>query len=498
MHLEIRTDRGADKPLYLQIAGSISRLIASGVLGAGERLPTVRELARQLKVTRVTVHNAYSHLQAEALVESTVGRGTFVSGAAAGQEPHEGRGSRRSGIHPDRWHGPEEMGMLLMHDKDLESLALAAPDPRLAPTEEFMEVLKGLSAADLPLLRYGATEGDPKLRELLSRRLAGRGIRCETADVLITTGSTQAISLTVQALARPGEKILVESPAYFGFLSLLRALEIHAVPVPMDMEGPIPDDLERLVLRERPRLFYTTPTFHNPTGLTMTLERRRRILDIAYRYGLPIIEDDIFHALSYQSEIPAPIRALDDRGVVFYVDSFSKSLLPGLRIGYVVAPQAQRRVIASLHSAATLGSAHVLQRALARFVEDGKYDAHLRRVIPHYRRRRDALLRALKREMPREAVWTSPGGGFCCWLTLPDGLSSDEIFRVALQRGIAFAPGRLFEVHPRRPDHARLCFGTLPPERLGQAVEVLARTVKEGLGRVRAFPEQLRRMAPLV
>ncbi len=498
MHLEIRTDRDGDKPLYLQIADSISRLIASGVLGAGERLPTVRALALQLKVTRVTVHNAYSHLQAEALVESTVGRGTFVSGEAGGQEPAEGRGSRRAGSHPDRWHGPEEMGLLLLHDRDLESLALAEPDPRLAPAEEFMGVLKSLSAGDLPLLRYGATEGDPKLRELLARRLAPRGIRCEAGDILVTTGSTQALSLTVQALARPGDKVLVESPAYFGFLSLLRALEIHAVPVPMDTEGPMPDALERLVLRERPRLLYTTPTFHNPTGVTMSLERRRRLLDIAGRYGMPIIEDDIFHALSYQPEIPAPIRALDDRGVVYYVDSFSKSLLPGLRIGYVVAPQAQRRVIASLHSAATLGNAHILQRALAHFLEDGSYDAHLRRVIPHYRRRRDALLRALKNEMPREVSWTSPGGGFCCWLTLPEGLSSDEVFRVALQRGVAFAPGRLFDVHPRRPDHARLCFGTLPPERMEKAVGVLARIVREGLGRVRAFPEPARRMAPLV
>ncbi len=498
MKLEIRTDRDADRPLYLQIAGSISRLIASGVLGAGERLPTVRELARQLKVSRVTVHNAYSHLQADGLVESTVGRGTFVKGDAGDDGLRAGRIAAGGTGLPERWHGPEDTGLLLLHDRDLESLALAEPDPRLAPAEEFMDLLKGLSASDLPLLRYGATEGDPKLREILAGRLAVRGIRCEPGEILVTTGSTQALALVVQALARPGEKVLVESPAYFGFLSLLRALEIHAIPVPMDEEGLLPDALERLVLRERPRLLYTTPTFHNPTGVTMTLERRRRVLEVAGRYGLPIVEDDIFHALSYRPGTPAPIRALDERGLVYHVDSFSKSFLPGLRIGYVVAPRAQRRVIASLHYAATLGNAQILQRALALFLDRGRYDAHLRRVVPHYRRRRDALLRALKTTMPRGVSWTEPDGGFCCWVTLPEGVSSDEMFRVALRRGVAFAPGRLFDVQARRPDHARLCFGTLPMERMPQAVSVLATIVKESLGRARAFPELPRRTSPLV
>ena len=537
--VQLDIDRNAERPIYLQISDGIAKMIAAGDLASGERLPTVRALAGQLAVTRVTVHNAYSHLQAEGLTESTVGRGTFVAEPPGGVAP--------ALMRPAPWYGPVDMGLQLLRGRDVDSMALAEPDPRLAPAAEFMEALAGLENPDLSLLRYGATEGDSELRARIAGRLQARDVRCSPEEILVTTGSTQALSLITQALARPGEKVLVELPTYFGFLSTLKVHDITPLGVPMDEQGPDPETMERLIVRERPRFFYTMPSFHNPTGVTMSGERRNAILALSARYALPIVEDDIFHPLSYRMAVdrrregapgagpipgkeaaageaggrgrrgseaaeppeaadsdepahrsPTPLRAEDERGMVIYVDSFSKSLLPGLRIGYLLAPSAFRPRIAGLHYAATLGSAHILQRALAAFLDRGSYDRHVRRVVPHYRRRRDALLVALRKEMPQGAKWTSPQGGFCCWVTLPAGISTEEIFRASMDKGVAFTPGHLFEAQPRAQGRLRLCFGTLPPERIREAIGILGGIVREAASRARPDLLAARRTSPLV
>jgi DNA-binding transcriptional MocR family regulator len=493
VQVELTTVRGSDRPLYLQIADGIARLIASGDLAPGDRLPTVRALARQLSVTRVTVHNAYSHLQAGGLTESTVGRGTFVAGSGEANASSAGR--------PAPWYGPVDMGLQLLRGGEVDSFALAEPDPDLAPAEAFMGILREISDPAASLLRYGATEGDPKLREQIAVRLRRRGVEVDPEEILITTGSTQALSLVAQCLARPGDRVLVEQPTYFGFLSTLKVHDIQPLGVPMDHEGPDPEALERLIVRERPRFLYTMPSFHNPTGVTMSDARRRAVRDLSVRYSLPVVEDDIFHSLSYGKggEAPGrPMKADDERGLVYYVDSFSKSLLPGLRIGYMIAPTAHRPRIAALHYAATLGNAHILQRALAVFLESGGYDAHLKKVIPLYRKRRDALMKALKKEMPEGTSWTTPEGGFCCWVTLPAGLSSEEVFRLSMDRGVTFAPGHLFEAQPRSQPRLRLCFGSLSPERIRDAIGVLGQIVRMVGERVRPRHLQPRSAAPLV
>lgn len=491
--LEITTDRNAERPLYLQIADGIAGLIASGELAAGDRLPTVRELSAQLSVTRVTAHNAYSHLQAEGLAESTVGRGTFVAGSAEGPPSPPRR--------PAPWYGPVDMGLQLLRGSNVDSLALADPDTRLAPAEEFIEALQSIVAPSAALLRYGATEGDPELREQIAARLRRRGVECSPEEILITTGSTQALSMAAQSLARPGDRVLVEQPTYFGFLSTLKVHDLHPVGVPMDREGPDPEILERLIIRERPRFLYTVPSFHNPTGVTMSPGRRRIVMELSARYSLPVVEDDVFHPLDYGREGPRPVRPLkadDERGLVYYVDSFSKTLLPGLRIGYIVAPPAGGPRISALHYVSTLGNAHILQRALSVFMNKGIYDAHLRRVIPVYRRRRDALLKALGKEMPEGTEWTSPEGGYCCWVTLPGGIGSEEVFRLAMERGVAFTPGHLFEAQPRSQTRLRLCFGSISPERIREALAVLGDIVRRARERARPRLLHPRRTAPLV
>jgi DNA-binding transcriptional MocR family regulator len=490
----LEMSRESDRALSMHIAEAILDRIDDGELLPGERLPTVRDLAGQLSVTRVTVHNAYSHLQDKGYVDSTVGRGSFVS-----DDPPIGPMEQHGPESSSRWRGGEDSALQLLLSRDVTSLALAEPDPVLAPAEEYMEIINRLKDHATTLLRYGSTEGDPELRAVIAQHLKGRGVECNPDDLLITNGSTQALSLIVHTLARPGERVLVEQPTYFGFLSILRSLELLPVAVPMDKQGPDPEALERLILRERPRFFYTMPTFHNPTGVTTTLERREAMILLANRYALPIIEDDIFRELSYGPTPPVPMKSLDERGQVFYVDSFSKNFLPGLRIGYLLAPPPFRARISTLLYSSTLGNAHVLQRALAEFMLQGKFASHIKKVTPLYKKRRDALMSALQTKMPQEGVeWTVPEGGFCCWVTLPEDTPMSDLAHNARERGVAFTPGHLFEANPRKQSRLRLCFGTQKPDQIRRSVAILGELVSELLerGPVRAVGNC--RTAPLV
>lgn len=471
---QIVLDPRSQVPLYRQIAERVEEAIAEGRLRPGARLPPVRELAASLAVARVTVHHAYARLRERGLVDSTVGRGTFVSDSATlpaapaiiPRPPTE-----------DRFGGPDD----LRGRRIAGPLALAEPDPELTPAAEFLRLQRDLADEPELLASYRAVEGERRLREEVARRLAGRGVQCRPDELLITAGSTPALSALVQLLTRPGDRVLVEQSTYFGLLSLLRAADVEPVPVPVDEHGIEPEPLERGLLRERPRFLYTIPTFHNPTGLSMTPERRREVLSIAERYGLSIVEDDVFHELSYDGPVPPPLKAMAPEADVIYVDSFSKCLLPGLRLGFVLPPPGLRRALAAGLEMTTLTTSHLLQRTLAAYLGRGGFDRYLGRVRPLYRDRRDALMDALDHHMPSGVRWTRPAGGLCCWVSLPPGGDYDELAREAARRDVGYAPGRVFDPRGRPVAGLRLCLGSATPEKIDAQMRVLGALLSERL-----------------
>lgn len=473
MTLNLRTQRQSDRPLYRQISDQIRDRIISAQLPAGSQLPTVRGLASELGVTRLTVQSAYAELQSEGWVEATVGRGTFVA-----QRARDGRRAplRESPLTPDVI--IDDM-LEIGHVHGMRSLANASPDSSLFPAQEFWSTLAELRRDGPELSEYGSTQGDPALRVELAAGLRERGVDVMPGDILVTTGATQALSLIVQALCRPGDSVLVEHPTYLSFLNILHANGVNAVGVPMDEGGCTIEALERLAIQTRPRFFYTIPVHHNPTGISLATERRAALLDIANRHGFYVIEDDIYARLSYDTPAPPALLAEDQREHVIYVSSVSKVLMPGLRIGYVTAPPAILRRLLDLRRATDLCGPNLLQRALADFLRDDGLRRHLRRVLPVYRERRDALLLALDETMPEGVHWSRPDGGYCCWITLPARPEFDDLYSAALRQGWAFAPGRVFLAEPGAEQAVRVCFGQYPGSILRAGVEALAGLIRE-------------------
>jgi DNA-binding transcriptional MocR family regulator len=475
MHLHFQLNRVSATALYVQIVEQIKSEISSQRWPLGMRLPTIRRLAQELGVTRVTVQNAYDELQSGGWIESTIGRGTFVSSHAPA------RPVMRSLTQPMTLDTVINDIMQVSDLVGIRSLASASPDPQFFPADDFWQALDGLRDQVHSVVSYGASQGTTALRMELVKVLSERNIPSEPDDILITAGVTQALALVTQALCRPGDVVLVEQPTYLGFLHTIKAQGVQPSGVPMDEEGPQLEAVERLAIQQRPRFFYTIPTFQNPTGSCMSLARRRDLLALATRYGFLLVEDDIYARLAYDQTPPPPLKALDVANQVIYIHSFSKIFMPGLRLGYLVASPALQQKLLSLRHAADLCSPAILQLALARFLAAGGLKRHLRRALPIYRERRDVCLSALQRHMPPGVTWSRPAGGFCLWLTLPRQRAFQQLYQQAVERGWLFAPGEVFLAEPDAYHHLRLCFGNQPTDTIRQGVEALGNLIREGL-----------------
>ena len=475
MSLDFHLDRDNSVALYQQITEHFKQRISDGRLPAGARLPTVRQLASELGVTRLTVQNAYAELQSAGWIESTVGRGTFVSHNVNGHS--FGRGM----MAPLTSDGVISDILQVNHIVGLRSMASASPDPRLFPTEEFWSTLADLQADALAMISYTSSQGDPQLRVEISQDLSERGVDATPEEVLVVAGVTQGLALISRTLAQVGDRILVEQPTYLGLLHTLKQHGVQAIGVPLDDEGPIVSELEKAILQHRPRFFYTVPTFQNPTGICMTLERRIAVLELTAAHGVMVVEDDIYGRLAYDAPSPPPLYTLDTQGHVIYVGSYSKVLMPGLRLGFVVAPQRWADRLLSLRRATDLCSPTLLQRTLALFLRHGGLKRHLRRVLPVYRERRNTLVTALQRNLPPSIQWHLPQGGFCAWLTMPTYHPFSDLEQALLRQGWAITPGEVFLAEAAQQKSIRICYGALTPDVINAGVDVISSTIRERL-----------------
>ena len=491
MTLPVELDRNNRQALYQQIVEQIKTSISNGRLPARTQLPTVRHLAKELGVTRLTVQNAYSELQSNGWVEATIGRGTFVSEDAYPRAADSSIYLATEQMTPDTViHDMLEIHQLNADQvAGVRSMAVASPDTRLFPTEEFWNALLQLRPDVMSLAGYGSTQGEPLLRVEMAALLQKRSIYVTPDEILISSGTTSGLSLTTQALCQPGETVLVEQPTYLGMLNILKAQKIQPIGIPFDEEGPQLEVLERAVAQHHPRFFYTAPSFQNPTGMNTSQKRRHELLALAEKHGFLLVEDDLYARLSYDGPPPLPIKSYDQSGSVIFLTSESKVLAPGLRIGIIVAPWPLHERILALRRATDLGNPPLLQRALAEFLQQKGMQRHLKRVIPIYRKRRNAMVNALRRYMPESVTWTKPTGGFCVWLTLPRHHALHDIHRLALQRGLAVAPGEVFLARPSNHQHLRLSFGMQRPEAINAGVKMLAQLINE---RLQEDPEENR------
>ncbi|MCB8947338.1 MAG: PLP-dependent aminotransferase family protein [Ardenticatenaceae bacterium] len=473
--LDLTVNRDSKPPLYRQIAEQIRTQISNGRLPANSRLPTVRGLARSLGVTRLTVQNAYAELQADGWIEATVGRGTFVSTAVQQMslEPTVGQYLTPDSAINDMLAINQVIGV--------RSMAMAHADPTLFPLDAFWSHMDQLRPEANQLLSYGPIQGDTPLRVEICKMLREDGIPSSPDDILITTGAMQSISLALTAVAQPGDGILVEQPTFLAVLNILKAQGLRPLHVEMLPDGPDLAQLEQRIIEQRPRCYYTVANYHNPTGYCLSPAKRQAILQLAQRYNFLIIEDDIYGKLGFDGPPPRSFKQQDPDDRVLYVSSFSKMLMPGLRVGYLLMPPAWRSQLLTLRRATDLCGTSLIQRALAHFLQDGGLKKHLRRVIPIYRERRDALLNSLARWMPTAVRWSEPQGGFSCWVTLPRRLPPGLLYRQALENGFAFTPGEAYMLDDDGRDYLRLCFGNLSAEGIEAGVKLLSALIQQQL-----------------
>jgi 2-aminoadipate transaminase len=399
--------------------------------------------------------------------------------------------------HPFTW-GPERFNRRVHEvpvvmragpvDPRVISLAYGAPSPEFFPTAGLSEAARqalGNAEACAVALQYGQVNGNPMLLEELAKKLEkDEGRPVAPGALAITNGSSQAIGLVIQVLANPGDTCLLEVPTFMGTIRQLGFHGISAIPVPQEDGGLDLDALEATLARvraagTRPRFLYTIPTFNNPTGVTMEPARRRRLLDLAARHDLPVVEDDAYSDLAFEGAPPPALHALDRNGLVVRLGTFSKVVAPGVRLGFVLGDPA---LIQRLQPFKSEGSTNGLTSlVVGTFMRSGGLAAHIATLRQGYRARRDAMLRALEAEMPEGVTWTRPGGGFFVWLTLPRRVDIEAAAARAAEEQVVAIPGPQCFPDGTGGHHLRLSFSLQPLDRLAEGVRRLGRAIRSAM-----------------
>ena len=373
---------------------------------------------------------------------------------------------------------------------DVISFAGGLPASEVFPYQKVKEsCIKIIDNQGSQALQYGVTEGYQPLREQIAKRTARYGIEVTSDNVLVTSGSQQALDIIGRVFINRGDRILVENPTYLGALQAWNAYGAEYIPVPIDDDGIVTDYLED-AFRCGPKFIYIQPNFHNPCGVTISCERRRLLVEMAQQKGVPIIEDDPYGQLRYEGEHIAPIVNIDSQfhknhgpysGNVIYLSTFSKILSPGLRLGSIIAPADIFPRLVTAKQGMDLNTATFNQMIAYEVSRNGFIDEHVKVIRKMYRERRDVMLDSLSEHMPDCVSWTHPQGGLFLWVTLPEKLNAIELFKEAVKNKVAFVPGENFFSCGGGENTMRLNFSYSSPEKINEGISRLAKSIKEFL-----------------
>lgn len=381
----------------------------------------------------------------------------------------------------------------LVETSDVISLAGGLPAPETFPVDIIKEItMEALSKHADKALQYGTTKGFTPLRLALARWMEKRyGIPMSKVEVMIVAGSQQALDLIGRVFIDPGDIVVVEAPTYLAALNAFKFYEPEFVSIPMDDDGMKVDLLEEKLKKlkaegKRVKFVYTVSTFQNPAGVTMSLERRKHLIELASEYDFLIVEDNPYSELRYSGEPIPPIKHFDDEGRVIYLGTFSKIFAPGFRLGWVSAHPHFIRKMEIAKQAVDLCANPFGQVIAWKYVEDGHLDRHIPRVIEFYKPRRDAMLEALEEYMPEGVRWTKPDGGMFIWVTLPEGIDTKLMMEKAVAKGVAYVPGEAFFAHRDVKNTMRLNFTYVPEEKIREGVRRLAEVIEEEMKKLKA------------
>jgi len=491
----LSVDPRREDPIYRQIFDQVVERIQTHAFPPGYKLPPTRVLAQTLSTHRNTVARAYADLEAAGFVSSTVGRGTFVEPQAAPAAESQvartrtlegsmlpwtsllSRASRMENLNR------AERLARYVEGRDVINLSRMQPSLDLLPDDLMQRCIERvMNDMGARAMSYAPPDGVRRLREQIAHDLSLRGVPSTLDDILVTTGSQQALDLIARALVNPGEAVLVDSNTYSGAVDLFSVAGARLIGVPNDGQGPDLLALERFA-RSDVKALYLMPNGHNPTGMTISAERRHKLVRWSHATGIALIEDDFGAGLSLDGQpLPPPLRALD--GDVIHLSTFSKRLIPALRIGFVVCPRPIRNVLRSLKRVTDLGTSALLQHALAEFMERGYLRAHMNRVLPEYQTRRNVLEAALRKALPPEVRWNTPFHGVVLWLRLPRSVDPERVTEEAFRHGVQVTPSSLYSVEAEAEPALRVTFCAEPPERLAEGARRLGKAFKAVMAQI--------------
>jgi DNA-binding transcriptional MocR family regulator len=441
--------------LYRRITEALERSVVAGSLTSGARLPAERQLATALGVSRATIVQAYCELEARGLVRRYVGRGTYVAAT------HDTSGA------PFAWRGKVASTALRGADSVIRDLVRESTRPALIssaagipaldrfPADAFRRAVdRALQLQPAALWGHAPTEGLATLRDAVARRFGGQPER-----ILILAGAQQGLDLLARCLVDPGDTVVIDRPGYLGALHTFRAAGARLVG--WDVVRHDLDELEDLLVRYRPKLIYTNPTFHNPTGWTMPIRLRRDFLSLANRFRVPVIEDDTYRHLSLGPSPPPSLHSLDTHSIVIHLNSFSKVLAPGLRLGWLSAAEAIVDQLTLIKQRADPHTNTIVQHIVADLINEGTFDAHLAALRTEHRRRRDAVDGTLRHHLADLLQWSVPEGGLYFWCQLPPRVNSARVAAATLEASVAVAHGQMFYADRGGDRQFRVCFSSV-------------------------------------
>lgn len=492
MIFNINLDSGI--PAYLQIKRYIEGLIKDGNLKPGTKLPSSRNLAKSLGVSRNTVIQAYSLLEAEEFVSSGVGRGTFVKPFVF-KDKDADSGSREKkyenfdlGIFlSSSWRRVAERflqdfdGHLIAENRAVYNFFNPEEhDEVFFPVDDFKYCISSaFKDYRYNLLSANSSQGFNPLLKKLVDMMRSRGISAEEENIIITSGIQQGLSLIAHLFLDPGDTVVLERFTYPGALTVFRSLRAECVGVPTDSNGVNLDVLETVFKRRNPKFFYCIPTFHNPLGYVLSLEQRYELLNLCMRYRVILLEDDYAHDLYFKGPEPLPIKSIDRSGFVIYMGSFSETMFPGVRISWIVAPHGIIKKLSALKKSTDLYTNLILQGAVLEFIRKGFFHKYLKKKINLLRKLSSVLYNAMNRYFADLVKYRKLEGGVYQWIELPKEIDSLELLARARARRVIFAPDRMFSVNEWEKSGLRLSFWGLDEIKIWEGIKLLASVVKE-------------------
>ena len=475
-------DRESAVSITQQLADRFAEAIESGLLAPGEKLPPTRALAADAGVNHLTAARVYRRLAEDGYVTATVGRGTFVRALAPAAADERGD-DWQSYVLPDRPASYQEEilsdAFRLARQEGMISLATGFPSPRFHPTRELAEhAARAFAEEGADMIAFTNPEGLPELRERIAHGGAKRGFADGPEEIIVTSGGQQAIDIAVRAIVERGDVVVVESPTFVGTLAALRSTGARVIGVPVDERGFDVAALEQVLARHEVKLCALQPACQNPTGADLDPERRQRLTELARERNFFLLEDGVYADLRYEGE-PTPALRRDAPGHVVHVNSLSKVVGGGLRVGWIAARGPVLARMTTVKQGTDFHTSTPIQHIAARYLATEAYAANIAASLPYYRERRDVLVAAIEKHLAGEVRATRPRGGHHVWVTLERPVEERVLYSEAVRSGVSFTPGGAVSVERPQQTSFRLSFSLLEPEDLEEGVRRLARALRE-------------------